>query len=177
MTAPRVLAVCADDFGLTPGISAGIARLAHTGRLTAISCLTNGADWASAAPLLDGLPTSVDVGLHLNFTEGRPLSPRLAKRWPQFPALAQLIALAALLFSFYIVAEYFVLGNNVPGWATLATGLAFSIGVQLLSVGILGEYIGRIFDEVKQRPVYLIGQALGQGAIEGEGRADVRGDG
>ena len=85
--------------------------------------------------------------------------------------LGALIALAALLFSFYIVAEYFVLGNNVPGWATLATGLAFSIGVQLLSVGILGEYIGRIFDEVKQRPVYLIGQSLGQGAITGAGRA------
>lgn len=96
MTAPRVLAVCADDFGLSPGISAGIARLAHTGRLTAISCLTNGAGWASAVPLLNGLPASVDVGLHLNFTEGRPLSPRLAKRWPQFPPLPLLIARAHL---------------------------------------------------------------------------------
>ena len=96
MTAPRVLAVCADDFGLAPGISAGIARLAHAGRLTAISCLTNGAHWASAVPLLDGLPASVDVGLHLNFTEGRPLSPRLAKRWPKFPALPLLIARAHL---------------------------------------------------------------------------------
>ena len=46
-------------------------------------------------------------------------------------------------------------------------GIAFSIGVQLLSVGILGEYIGRIFDEVKQRPVYIIGQALGQGGLVG----------
>ena len=80
-------------------------------------------------------------------------------------ALGGVVALAALVFSLYIVGEYFFLGNNVPGWATLATGLAFSIGVQLLSVGILGEYIGRIFDEVKQRPVYIIGQALGQGAL------------
>ena len=55
----------------------------------------------------------------------------------------------------------------MPGWATLVTGIAFSIGVQLLSVGILGEYIGRIFDEVKQRPVYIIGQALGQGGLAG----------
>ena len=93
---PRVLAVCADDFGLAPGISAGIARLAQAGRLTAISCLTNSAHWARAAPLLASLPATVDVGLHLNFTEGRPLSPRLAKRWPQFPALAQLIARAHL---------------------------------------------------------------------------------
>ena len=96
MTALRVLAVCADDFGLAPGISAGIARLAQAGRLNAISCLTNGAHWASAAPLLKGLPASVDVGLHLNFTEGRPLSPRLAKRWPQFPPLPLLIARAHL---------------------------------------------------------------------------------
>ena len=96
MTAPRVLAVCADDFGLTPGISAGIVRLAQAGRLTAISCLTNGAHWASAAPLLASLPAGVDVGLHLNFTEGSPLSQRLAKRWPQFPALPLLIARAHL---------------------------------------------------------------------------------
>ncbi len=84
--------------------------------------------------------------------------------------LGALIALAALVFALYIVGEYFILHNNVPGWATLATGLAFSIGVQLLSVGILGEYIGRIFDEVKQRPVYIVGQALGQGALDGDGR-------
>ena len=97
-------------------------------------------------------------------------------------ALGGIVALAALLFSLYIVGEYFFLGNNVPGWATLATGLAFSIGVQLLSVGILGEYIGRIFDEVKQRPVYIIGQSLGQGALgtatlPGERRAAGRVDG
>ena len=89
-------------------------------------------------------------------------------------ALGGIVALAALVFSLYIVGEYFFLGNNVPGWATLATGLAFSIGVQLLSVGILGEYIGRIFDEVKQRPVYIIGQSLGQGAL---GPAPLAGDG
>ena len=96
MTAGRVLAVCADDFGLAPCISAGIARLALAGRLTAISCLTNGRDWPVSAPLLNRLPATVDVGLHLNFTEGRPLSPRLAKLWPQFPSLPALIARAHL---------------------------------------------------------------------------------
>ena len=96
MTEGRVLAVCADDFGLAPGISAGIVRLALAGRLTAVSCLTNGPGWATSAALLDGLPATVDVGLHLNFTEGRPLSPRLAKLWPQFPTLPVLIARAHL---------------------------------------------------------------------------------
>jgi hypothetical protein len=96
MTAGRVLGVCADDFGLAPGISAAIARLARSGRLTAISCLTNGPHWATDAPLLKGLPATVDVGLHLNFTEGRPLSQRLAKVWPRFPSLPVLIARAHL---------------------------------------------------------------------------------
>ena len=94
--ATRVLAVCADDFGISPGISAGIARLATAGRLTAVSCLTNGPHWRSGAVLLNGLPATVDVGLHLNFTEGRPLSPRLAKLWPQLPSLPALIARAHL---------------------------------------------------------------------------------
>ena len=48
------------------------------------------------------------------------------------------------------------MGTDVPGWATLAVSMMFFSGVQLLSIGILGEYVGRIFDEVKQRPVYLV---------------------
>ena len=56
-------------------------------------------------------------------------------------------------------------GANVPGWATLVCSVMFFSGVQLLSIGILGEYVGRIFDEVKQRPVYIIGQEAGVGAI------------
>ncbi len=94
--APRTLSVCADDFGLAPGISTGIARLAREGGLGAISCITNSAYWESSAPLLKNLPASVDLGLHINLTEGRPLSPRLAKIWPRLPALPALIARAHL---------------------------------------------------------------------------------
>ncbi len=94
--ARRTLALCADDFGLAPGISAGIARLARAQRLTAVSCITNSTHWNASAPLLAQLPDSVDVGLHLNLTQGRPLSPQLAKVWPQLPALPALIARAHL---------------------------------------------------------------------------------
>jgi polyisoprenyl-phosphate glycosyltransferase len=80
-------------------------------------------------------------------------------------ALGAFIALAALSFALWVVLEDFFFGHPVPGWATLVVGLAFSTGMQLLSIGILGEYIGRIFDEVKQRPVYLVRDALGVGAI------------
>ena len=92
----RVLALCADDFGLAPGISAAIARLARAQRLTAVSCIANGAYWVEAAKLLHEWPDTVDVGLHLNFTEGAPLSARLARRWPRLPALPALIVRAHL---------------------------------------------------------------------------------
>ena len=65
----------------------------------------------------------------------------------------------------YIVFEPFVQGHPVPGWATLVAGLMFFSGVQLLSIGILGEYVGRIFDEVKHRPVYIVSREFGQGGL------------
>ena len=79
------------------------------------------------------------------------------------------VALFALAFGLWIVVEYFIYGADVPGWATLVCGMMFFSGVQLLSIGILGEYVGRIFDEVKQRPVYLIGSEAGRGAIAAAG--------
>ena len=87
----RTLALCADDFGQTPAISAGILRLARAGRLNAISCLVNGASWVSDAPKLQSLPAAVQIGLHFNLTEGRPLSQRLSQRWPTLPRHAALL--------------------------------------------------------------------------------------
>jgi glycosyltransferase involved in cell wall biosynthesis len=75
------------------------------------------------------------------------------------------IALCSIAFGVWIVVDHYLNGNDVPGWATLVTGMAFFSGVQLLSIGILGEYVGRIFEEVKQRPVYVIGSEAGSGAI------------
>jgi glycosyltransferase involved in cell wall biosynthesis len=80
-------------------------------------------------------------------------------------AMGALVALLALTYGGYIVFEHFVQGHSVPGWATLVAGLMFSSGVQLLSIGILGEYVGRIFDEVKHRPVYIVSRELGQGGL------------
>ncbi|MFM7848231.1 MAG: glycosyltransferase family 2 protein [Rubrivivax sp.] len=80
-------------------------------------------------------------------------------------AMGALVAILALTYGGYIVFEHFVEGHPVPGWATMVAGLMFFSGVQLLSIGILGEYVGRIFDEVKHRPVYIVSQELGQGGL------------
>ena len=90
----RPLALCADDYGLAPGIDRGILQLLAAGRLTAVSCLVNGPGWPAAAPALREVPAA--IGLHLNLTEGRPLAPALAAHWPQLPPLPRLIALAHL---------------------------------------------------------------------------------
>jgi hypothetical protein len=92
----RSLLVCADDFGLTPGIDAAIAELVRAGRVCAFTCLTNGPAWAADAPQVALLRSQARAGLHVNLTEGRPLSPALAELWPQLPGLARLIRLAHL---------------------------------------------------------------------------------
>jgi glycosyltransferase involved in cell wall biosynthesis len=71
-------------------------------------------------------------------------------------ALGATIAVGALFGGLWFIVEHYTMGTDVPGWATLSVSMMFFSGVQLLSIGILGEYVGRIFDEVKQRPVYLV---------------------
>jgi predicted glycoside hydrolase/deacetylase ChbG (UPF0249 family) len=93
---PRVLALCADDFGLSAGVSRGIVRLARQGRLNAVSCLANAKAWPGEAPRLADLPGDVDVGLHFNLTEGEPLSAELRRHWPHLPDLPRLIVQAHL---------------------------------------------------------------------------------
>ncbi len=66
------------------------------------------------------------------------------------------ISLASIVYAIYIVIETFIFGTDAKGWPTLVVAITFLGGVQLLSVGILGEYIGRIFTEVKQRPQYFV---------------------
>lgn len=69
----------------------------------------------------------------------------------------------ALLYAVWVVVEYFWLGIDVPGYATLVIGMMLFSGLQLLGIGVLAEYVGRIYDEVKQRPLYLVGSRLGGG--------------
>jgi hypothetical protein len=54
-----------------------------------------------------------------------------------------------------------LMGITVQGWATIMVAIMFLGGVQLICLGILGEYLGRIFNEVKPRPMYILEEALG----------------
>ena len=87
----RVLSLCVDDFGQSPGIAVAVARLAGMRRITAVSCITNTAGWRSDASLLREIAPTVATGLHLNLTEGRPISPQLARVWPRMPSLPRLL--------------------------------------------------------------------------------------
>ena len=71
-----------------------------------------------------------------------------------------LISGLAVTYGIYVVIETFIHGNPVSGWPTLTVAIMFFSGIQLLSIGILGEYIGQIFNEVKQRPHYLISEDI-----------------
>lgn len=83
--------------------------------------------------------------------------------------LGLLLATAALGYGGWVVLEYFIWGISVPGYATLIVGMMFLSGIQLLGMGILAEYVGRIYDEVKRRPSYIVAQCSGQGLPDGRG--------
>lgn len=74
-----------------------------------------------------------------------------------------ILSMLALGYGAWVMGEYFITGIAVPGYATIVVGMMFFSGIQLLSIGILAEYVGRIYEEVKQRPNYLVSQRLGQG--------------
>ena len=66
------------------------------------------------------------------------------------------ISLLALVYAGYLVVDKVLFGNAVPGYPSLMTAILFLGGVQLIGIGILGEYVGRIYMEAKHRPKYVI---------------------
>ena len=65
-------------------------------------------------------------------------------------------AVSALLYALYIATRTVVMGREVPGYASLMVAILFLAGVQLVAMGVIGEYVGRIFIEAKGRPLYLV---------------------
>jgi glycosyltransferase involved in cell wall biosynthesis len=77
------------------------------------------------------------------------------------------VSLASLAYGAYIVLEKLVWGQPIPGFATLAAAVFFLSGIQLVSLGIIGEYVGRVFVEVKRRPSYLLARTVDSRALVG----------
>ena len=75
--------------------------------------------------------------------------------------LGLLVSLVAFSFMCYVLITTLIWGDPVQGYPTLMTVVLFLGGVQLLSLGIIGEYLGRIFHETKGRPVYIVREVGG----------------
>ncbi len=66
-----------------------------------------------------------------------------------------------------------MLGRTVPGFPSIIVSVMFFSGIQLIFLGVIGEYVGRIFNEVKERPLYLVAEEVGVrdvGAMADEAR-------
>lgn len=95
MTDPATVILCADDYGLAPGVGRSIRALAAAGRLSATSCMTVFPDWHAEAAALRPLAGRIEIGLHLTLTDQAPLGPMpgLAPAG-RLPSVGRLAALA-----------------------------------------------------------------------------------
>ena len=78
--------------------------------------------------------------------------------WTYLGGVVSFLAIAAAIF-FALRTAFF--GSDVPGYPSLIVSVMFFSGIQLLSLGIIGEYVGRIFAEVKRRPLYVVAETVG----------------
>lgn len=73
------------------------------------------------------------------------------------------MAVLSVAYGLWVTVEYFAWGIEVPGYATIMVSTMFLSGVQMLGLGVVAEYVGRIYEEVKQRPSFLVRQRDGAG--------------
>lgn len=79
--------------------------------------------------------------------------------WTYFGAF---VALISFIYGCFIVVRTIFTGVDLPGYASLFSAVVFLSGIQLISIGIIGEYLARIFIEVKQRPIYVVRKEHGR---------------
>jgi glycosyltransferase involved in cell wall biosynthesis len=72
-----------------------------------------------------------------------------------------IVSLAALAFGVYFIIRTLIFGADVPGFPSLIVAVSLSAGVQLIGLGIIGEYLGHVFSEVKRRPLYFEQEIVG----------------
>lgn len=75
-----------------------------------------------------------------------------------------IVAGLSFVYALFIIGRVLILGIDTPGYASLLSAVLFMGGIQLLSLGIIGEYLGRLFVEVKGRPIYVVEGVYEEGA-------------
>ncbi len=90
--------------------------------------------------------------------------------------LGLLISLFAFCYAMVILVKTLIYGVDVPGFPSLIISVMFFAGVQLISLGVMGEYLGRMYEEVKGRPLFLVAEELGfeRPRAETDGVAEAR---
>jgi hypothetical protein len=76
-----------------------------------------------------------------------------------------IVAILAFFYLVYIVVRSLIWGNPVSGYPSTIAVILFLGGAQMLALGIIGEYLGIIFSETKNRPIYFINEYRGQGSL------------
>lgn len=91
-------------------------------------------------------------------------------KWPlrAVSLMGLMLAIPALVYGALLTIRYLLFGHEVGGWTTIVVGLMLFSGIQLFSLGVVGEYVGRIFEEVKGRPLYIVSKRLGRGLSAGD---------
>ena len=80
-------------------------------------------------------------------------------------------AAGAFVYGVYLIAKTLLVGEAVHGYPTLMTVILFLGGIQLTAIGVIGEYLARVFIEVKQRPLYLVASVRRRGQLPKRGRS------
>lgn len=79
-----------------------------------------------------------------------------------------IVSIFAFLYAIWAIVAKFALDRAIPGWTSIIVVVLFLGGVQLITLGIIGEYLARTYGEVKRRPLYIIDKKLGYGKEEDE---------
>jgi len=77
--------------------------------------------------------------------------------------MGMLLAVSSVIFIVYALISKFILGAAVSGWTSLMIVIAFFGGLNAMMLGVLGEYIWRILQETKRRPLYILKEKIGFG--------------
>jgi glycosyltransferase involved in cell wall biosynthesis len=85
--------------------------------------------------------------------------------------IGTIVSVVSLTMAIYFLSQTIAFGVDVPGYASLIISILFFAGIQLMSLGIIGEYVGRIFAEVKRRPLYIVAERIGGNAEAGAAAA------